>query len=157
MDEQEAIRKLARRIARRTGISVDEILSECALRLPRVWELWIPELGEAKPFVMRSLQLYATKLWHIQIRTRSREHEWQPTDVLKHSALHDFDLDDADEVETILNQLSEASRLLLVARHCDDLTFLEIANALGVSKNTARNWYYAALEEARHVGRRRAE
>lgn len=57
------------------------------------------------------------------------------------------DLADRDQVEKILEGVSDADVVRM--RAMDELTFSEIGEILGVSKNTVRKRYYAALEEIR--------
>lgn len=51
--------------------------------------------------------------------------------------------------ESMINILDENSKAVVVLKCCDDLTFAEIGNVLGINENTAKTRFYAAIKKLR--------
>lgn len=105
-----------------------------------------------KTHMMVNLQRYTWKWMNTLGRPyRERGYERVP-EYFDVAITESLKLDNVDEVKTIMVQLDEYDRRLLEMKHIHDMTFLEMADVIGVSaKTTARNHYRVALARAQEM------
>lgn len=48
--------------------------------------------------------------------------------------------------ESMINTFDEDTKAIIVMKCCDDMTFGEISNVLGINQNTVKTRYYAAVK-----------
>jgi len=133
---------MIRYFARRIGpTQVDELMSEAALRLPRIFELY-DGIRPLKTYVISQLKWYFYKYV-----TRSSH---RPTVDLPEDIGYCEKSDSSLEVQLLLKGIPNEDAKLLILRHCYELTYDEIADVLGFgSYGTARRACMAALERTK--------
>ena len=132
----------------------DELFGECLDRVDgcfRTWDIEHPSQRSLNGHVKNSLRLYCFKWMRARYIKQSRT---QPlcVDVDATDETHG-NLDVADEVYYIMARLSALDAKILHMYTVDGLTFIEIGEALGFSKSTARNYFNQALARAQEIAK----
>lgn len=96
---------------------------------------------------LSSLEAWVFRCCHHEFLARLRRRGRSPPagdmfDLADHPGPSRF-----DEVHVALGHLDERGRRVVVLKHFDELTFEEIGARLDVTSNTAKTWYYRALQE----------
>ncbi|MCA9058388.1 MAG: sigma-70 family RNA polymerase sigma factor [Planctomycetaceae bacterium] len=97
------------------------------------------------PYLIRtvrneSLRVLQKRRHPIVENADSRAHDPDPESVFIHE-------ETADQVRRILQTLPRAQYEVVILKHWEDLTFAEIAEALGLSQNTVASRYRYAMEK----------
>jgi RNA polymerase sigma factor (sigma-70 family) len=95
---------------------------------------------------------FSTYAW-IAMRRARRELTSAQDSTREKSYLQKLELDNSDELEYIMSQLSEYDQYILQLRHIHELTFEELGDLIGVSKSTAKYQCTNAMKRARSVRR----
>lgn len=148
-DNQDAVERLCKRCCRGRKDLIDDMYCELVGRVDAVHANWDEALGATlRSHMLRCLGWYAFK-WINRYEYRARrevscaeipEGSYSPPDPAHR-----------DQVQYLVERLDDFDKGLLVMRHVEDLTFREIGETMGVSKNTARGLYHEALNRAREA------
>ena len=138
LEHEENIRRLARRMG---AEQVEELMSEAALRLPRIFECYDG---------VRSLEghVHCSLKWYFYKYVTKRGQ--RPMDRLAHEPPHRTNLEKPLEVQMILSRLSAEHRQLLELHLMHGCTFEEVAAVMGYNnRGAARKAYMEALVAAK--------
>lgn len=145
LEHEKWIRALCRRMSAQDH---EELYAECVDRVAAIMNTWDSFRGTSLNWhIKNNLKWYCIK----HLKRKARRHREFPN--IERDAVHNnsstSNRELKEEVTAILKQLDLYDQRLLVLYHLEDMNFEEIGNVLGVSKSTARNHYYKALEAAR--------
>ena len=163
------IRAMLARTCRKRYDLIDDLWSEVIVekceQCMNAYDPHHPSRASLKTYMMVNLRMYVWK-WVNRLGRPHRERGFVSLEKWSHTT-NKYDVeqgpfakvidakqkhDDIDEVNSILEQLSEYDRYLLELKHIHDLTFDEMAEIIDVSaKTTARNHYRAALARAKSI------
>lgn len=125
-----------------------EIESYLVSRMYGILQNYVSTLSTLKTHVSRNLCWYAYKF----VCNELHKHNNADSNYLNQRYyIEAFNLDRRDEVNNILDGLSEYHQSLLYMRFVEGLTQDQIAKELGISKSSARNHINDALQEAREI------
>lgn len=173
-----ALRRECEWARRGSSASVAELMSEVVARLPDMLLNYKPNRGASvKTHVLTSVKWYLSKLVRGDVthgpqleRSRRAKHELAllaaagPTLVAKSGAVLSglkrcaafSELEDADEVQCLLEGLHPLYRAVLQLRYMTGATYDDIASAVGASKSAVKALCDRALEEVKEAARRRS-
>lgn len=128
----------------------DDAMGEMVDRADRVHDTFVSALGSLDNHMKTNLRWYVFKLLRrylmYDVQVRVRELTLEDENELRDRSP---DATDCSRVLVVMRAIDEFDRLVLVMRHVRELTFQQMADELGVSRNTARNYYAEAMSCAR--------
>jgi RNA polymerase sigma-70 factor (sigma-E family) len=153
--ERSGVGTFAEFVAARSGrllrvaymLTRDWALAEDLLQtsLAKAWSAWRRIEGDPEPYVRKILVNTYTTWW------RRRWHSERPTDVLPERPGTDEHrtIDERDQILRALGRLPRQQRAVLVLRYYEDLSEVEIAEALGISPGTVKSHAVKGLANLR--------
>lgn len=155
---QPAIINICRKRCRGRPELIDELLSEAAVRVPIIHDMWDDTVGvKLTTYVFTSLQWYLWKHMNkckkIELPQCSDEEKDELAQVkcrLSDTQIG-YDLEVKDQVQLVLGQLDEYDRWILDAYYMCGWTFEEVGDALGITKITASKHVARAMRRAREI------
>jgi RNA polymerase sigma-70 factor (sigma-E family) len=155
LSERSEVGSFAEFVAARSGrllrvaylLTRDWALAEDLLQtsLAKAWSAWRRIEGDPEPYVRKILVNTYTTWW------RRRWHSERPTDVLPERPGTDEHrtIDERDQILRALGRLPRQQRAVLVLRYYEDLSEVEIAEALGISPGTVKSHAVKGLANLR--------
>lgn len=153
-DNMDLVRAMCWRQANDDTNVADELFSVCVDYADRVADTYDAAYGTR--FVTH---MYANLKWYVYKAATKPQRVVtftslgvQDAATLENIYEHAFpDLDAGEQVQYVWERLTEFEYLMIYLRHIDGMTFAEIGEVTGVSKNTACGDYERAIARARSI------
>lgn len=123
---------------------IDDMTSECVDRADQVANTYDELKGASL-----STHMKVNLRWYVFKRLRKMQRLPRPTSIPVDLPERTPDTFQCQRVIVVMEKLNELDRVIIVLRHVNDMSFQQIANELGVSRNTARTYYHEAMRAAR--------
>lgn len=144
-----AVRVDASDIVQETQIEISKRIDDFIARRPTTFRIWIRRKALEKLVDEQRRHVAAKQRSVLRERHLSDVSSWAIARSLLHSSpsqrLRRVELQ--DQVRTLIEQLSEPQREVILFRHVEGLTNAEVGDLLGISPNTIRQRYGRALRQ----------